>query len=178
MSRQNNGYILITTLLLLLVLTIVGLSAIGTSTVQNALSGNTRLRERNLTRAEAGADISADLIKYSLTTQNIIGYSPIVLDPNLPSELKSDFFDRDEADTGADADKGADVEFTVDTGTVSVDIDLMIIAHLPGDMGLTMNTGFENNGRDGIASYHRVNATGSGLVASEAEIGAIYRYVE
>ena len=174
MSRQNDGYILITTLLLLLVLTIVGLSAIGTSTMGNALSGNTRLRERNLTKAEAGADISARLINHSMTNHDTIGFNDIVKDATLPSELRSVVvFDPDEANIAPD------VGFTVDTGTVSVDIDKMMVAYVPGwSIAQCLEyDATQGGGGGGLVSYHRVNATGSGLARSEAEVGAIYRYV-
>ncbi len=173
MSKNSDGYILITTLLLLLVLTIVGLSAIGTSTVENALSGNTRLRERNLTKAEAGADISTAIIEHSLLYKDIAGYANIVNDATLPNELSVVAFDPDQPDTNPD------VSFNVDTGPATVDIDKMMVSWMFGS-SIQFASGYEGVGKgggSGFYSYQRVNATGSGLAGSEAEVGKIYRYV-
>ncbi len=173
MSTNNDGYILITTLLLLLVLTIVGLSAIGTSTVENALSGNTRLRERNLTKAEAGADISTAVVEHSLIYNDIQGYTDIVSDATLPNELSVVEFDPDQPDTDPD------VSFNVDTGLATVDIDKMMVSWMFGS-SIQFASGYEGVGKgggSGFYSFQRVNSTGAGLVGSSAEVGKIYRYV-
>ncbi len=62
-KSNDKGYILITVLLLLLVLTIVGMSAINSSTVENMLSGNIRLRETNFSRADAGVELCSAVIE-------------------------------------------------------------------------------------------------------------------
>ncbi len=66
-KSNDKGYILITVLLLLLVLTIVGMSAINTSTVENMLSGNIRLRETNFSMADAGIELSTAVIERAVT---------------------------------------------------------------------------------------------------------------
>ena len=106
--QNEKGYILITSLLLLLVLTIVGMSAIGTSTIENLLSGNIRLRDQNLSKAEAGADISASLIEHVIRDRDTVGYSNIVKDSNLATDLVVTEFDTDEADISPD------VSFSID----------------------------------------------------------------
>ena len=94
MTQENDkGYILITVMLLLLVLTVVGMSAIGTSTIENVLSGNIRLREQNLSKAEAGADISASVIEHVVREEDTVGFANIVKDANLATELIVTDFD-------------------------------------------------------------------------------------
>ncbi|HDH34261.1 MAG TPA: hypothetical protein ENG88_02265, partial [Nitrospirae bacterium] len=121
-NEKNDGYILITVLLLLLVLTVLGIAAIQTSTVDNALSGNVRLRERNLSKADAGAEVSTGLIERSVREGNITGFTNIIsptfdaASPNyLPTELRATAFDPDTLD----------VAFTVDSQSITVDIDKM-----------------------------------------------------
>jgi Tfp pilus assembly protein PilX len=94
-KHDNEGFILITVLLLLLVLTIVGMSAVNTSTVENMLSGNMRIRERNLSRADTGIELSAAVIERALSEQDVQGFADIVKDANLPIELRSAAFNPD-----------------------------------------------------------------------------------
>ena len=96
MTRKNeNGYILIVVLLLLLVLTVIGIAAISTSTIENTLSGNIRLKERNLAKADGAVELSTAVVERAVREQNIIGFAGIVTDPNLATELRSTFFDPD-----------------------------------------------------------------------------------
>jgi hypothetical protein len=177
-KKNEKGYILITVLLLLLVLTIAGLSAIGTSTIENVLSGNIRLRERNLSKAEAGADISTSVIEHVVRDKDNIGFSNIVNDANLASELIVTAFDPDEADISPDVSFPIDND-PGDPDNVNVDIDKMMVSWMFGS-SIQFASGYDGTGKgggSGFYSFLRVNATGSGLVGSEAEVGKIYRYV-
>lgn len=175
-NRDHNGYILITVLLLLLVLTILGIAAINTSTIENALSGNVRLRERNLSKADAGVEISSGLVERAVREGNVTGFTSII-SPNfaetsvnyLPNELRATPFDPDTQD----------VAFVIDSQTVTVDIDKMY-AKWMGGTAIEFAAGYEGVGKSGgtgFYTYYRINATGFGLVLSNAEVGTIYRYV-
>lgn len=175
-KRDNNGFILITVLLLLLVLTVLGIAAINTSTVENVLSGNVRLRERNLSKADAGVEISFGLIERSLRENDIQGFTNIVsptfviTSPDyLPNELRVSAFDPDTQD----------LAFIVDSQNVTVDIDKMYSKWL-GGTAIEFAAGYEGTGKSaatGFYTFYRVNATGFGLVLSNANVGTIYRYM-
>jgi Tfp pilus assembly protein PilX len=175
-KRDNDGFILITVLLLLLVLTILGIAAINTSTVENVLSGNVRLRERNLSKADAGAEISSGLIERSVRESDITGFTNIVsptfasTSPDyLPNELRAIAFDPDTQD----------LAFTVDSQNVTVDIDKMYSKWI-GGTAIEFASGYEGAGKSagsGFYTFYRINATGFGLVLSNADVGTIYRYV-
>ena len=175
-KRKNDGYILITVLLLLLVLTILGIAAINTSTVDNILTGNVRLRDRNLSKADAGVEISTAVIERLVREGNITGFSNII-SPSfdsasaeyLPNELRATAFDTDTQD----------VAFSVDTQNVTVDIDKMYSKWIGGS-AIEFASGYEGTGKgagSGFYTYYRVNATGFGLILSNADVGTIYRYV-
>ena len=175
-KRDNDGYILITVLLLLLVLTILGMAAINTSTVENVLSGNVRLRERNLSKADAGVELSSGLIERSVRESDITGFTNIVSptfastsDDYLPNELRATAFDTDTQD----------LAFTVDSQNVTVDIDKMYSKWI-GGTAIEFAAGYEGAGKSagsGFYTFYRINAQGFGLVLSNAEVGTIYRYV-
>ena len=178
-NKKDNGYILVTVLLLLLVLTVVGLAAIGTSSLENVLSGNIRLRERNISKAEAGIDISTAVIERSVRADDYRGFVSIVNDPALAAELRGSPIDAFDPDLDALGNVVPDVLFAVDGQNVAVDIDRMYTRPMPGT---ALETASGNDGLGmGIAAnfytYFRVNATGVDLANSAADIGAIYRHV-
>ncbi len=169
-NKENNGYILVTVLLLLLVLTVVGLAAINTSTIENMLSGNMRLQGRNISKAEAGSEISRQLIERAVRQQDIIGFENIVNDAGLPAELRGVTFDPDNAD---------DVIFAIAGQNVTVDIDMMYSRWIGGS-AIEFASGYEGVGKGGgndFYTFYRVNATGVDVANSRADVGALYRYV-
>ncbi len=96
MSRKNeNGYILIVVLLLLLVLTIIGIAAISTSTIENTLSGNIRLKERNLAKADGAVELSIPVLEIYVRELDATAFQDVVSDPNLAFELRLSSFDPD-----------------------------------------------------------------------------------
>ncbi len=53
-KKHEDGYILVTSILLLMVLTVIGMAALGTSSIENILSGNIRIIEENEALADSG----------------------------------------------------------------------------------------------------------------------------
>jgi len=174
MNKANEkGYILITVLLLLLVLTIVGMAAINTSTVENMLSGNTRLRERNVAKADAGIEVSIPTIRRVVREQDIRFFTNLVQDANLVQELRAVPFSADNADSSPD------ISYSVNNDSdqqANVDIDKMYVKPIGS---VEFAGGHEGLGKgSGLYIYYRINATGQGLANSEAQVGTIYRYVD
>ena len=171
-KKGDNGYILITTLLLLLVLTVVGLAAIGTSTLENMLSGNIRLRERNITKADGAIEMSTAIIERTLREQDT-RYFTNITDAGLPNELRSSPFDTDNADSSAD------ITFTIDSQDINVDIDRMYTRWM-GGTAIEFASGYEGVGKSGgsgFITFFRINSTSDDIRDSSADVGAIYRYV-
>lgn len=176
LKKENDGYILVTSLLLLLVLTVIGMAALNTSSIDNALSGNIRLRERNISKADAGSEISTAIIERTVREQDTLGFrniitpSPPTTDPDyLPTELRSSEFDADLQD----------VAFVVDTQNVGVDIDKMYSRWM-GGTAIEFASGYEGAGKSGgsgFYTFYRINSTAAGLLSSTACVGCIYRYV-
>ncbi len=181
LKRQENGYILVTVLLLLLVLTIVGMSAIGTSSLENMLSGNIRIKERNIAKAEGGADISTAVIERTVRTQDTKNFATIIKDPNLPTELRSSPFDPDDTDDTniPDTDLAIDIHPGNAGDDVLVDIDKMYTKWI-GGTAIEFASGYEGVGKSGgrgFYTFYRINSTGNDLASSSSCVGCIYRYV-
>jgi Tfp pilus assembly protein PilX len=177
MIKDNEkGYILITSMLMLLVLTVIGLAAINTSTIENKLSGNMRLRERNVSKADGGLGISNKIIEHLVREGDQTGFADIIGDATLETELRSVSFD---CDTNEDANP--DVSYAVDdaaANNVNVDIDKMY--NTWGNDAIEFAAGYEGLGKGGASGFrvfYRINASSSGLASSAAEVGSIYRYI-
>jgi len=169
LKKNENGYVLITVLLLLLVLTVVGMTAIGTSTVENMLSGNIRLRERHISRADGGAENCTAVIERSVREKETQGFTAIVTDANLPVELRTTAFDND-----------GNSDVAVPGQNSTVDIDKMYSKWI-GGTAIEFASGYEGVGKSGgtgFYTYYRINADSSEAITnSQGKVGAIYRYV-
>ncbi len=167
--KQDKGHVLITSLLPLLVMTIIGIAAIETSTFENILSGNIRLRETNLSTADAGSEISTAVIERVVREQDTKGFTDLIKDSDLATELRTTAFSTDSLDVG----------FDTGTQTVSVDIDKMYAKWI-GGTAMEFASGYEGIGKSGSSgfyAFYRINSTSTGMMTSEAVVGAIYRYV-
>ncbi len=170
---KKEGYILVTTLLILLVLTVIGFAALGTSRIENMLSGNIRLRETTLSGADSAVDVSAPIIEHAVRTQNITGYTNIVNDNSLATELRQTSFDNDSIDANPD------IQYSLNGKQVDVDIDKMYVKRV-GGTAIEYASGYEGAGKSGGSSFYafyRINSKCTGNVSSEAMVGVIYKYV-
>ena len=149
LNRQDNGYVLITVLLMLLVLTIIGLAAIGTSTLENLLSGNIRLRESNLSQADGCVEISTAVIERTVREMDTLGFANIINDAGLSTELSSTKFSTDSAAASPDVICNAAPQ------NINVDIDKMYTHYISGT-GIESASGYEGLGK----------SSGSGLSTS------------
>jgi Tfp pilus assembly protein PilX len=100
MKEQENGYILITSILLLMVLTVIGMAALGTSSIENILSGNIRIIEENEALASSGIKHIPgpidDLLMLETSPSEYTAYIGAASDiASLASELRGVAFDPD-----------------------------------------------------------------------------------
>ncbi len=169
-GTENRGYVLVTALLMLLVLTVIGIAAIGTSTIENLLSGNIRLRESNISQADGCAELSKAVIGQAFE-QALFGAPPglsrIMTDTSLPTELLTMDFDID-----------GNTDAVCAAGSISVDIDKMYSTQCEGSGG-EMFSGYEGQGK-GYATtcaYYRINSSSTDLLGSTGTVGSIYKYI-
>ena len=173
MNMKNNndrGYVLITVLLIMLVLIVIGMAALGTSSIENMLSGNMRLKERNVSKADGAVEISTAVIERTVREQDDVGFANIVTDNNLPNELRAIAFD---------ADGNTDVSLIASGQDTTVDIDKMYTKWIGGS-AIEFAAGYEGVGKSGgsgFYTYYRINAMGEDAVDSTAIVGSIYKYV-
>jgi Tfp pilus assembly protein PilX len=168
-KRNEKGYILVTVLLLMVVLTIVGLAAISTSSLENMLSGNIRLKALNLAQADGATELTTGLIQRVVRNMDAVGYANLNLVPNaagLANELRSVYFDTDTQD--------------LSYGNLTVDIDYMYKLAQKG-CSQEQASGYEGLGKGSskcMDFFYRINSLSTDMANSEGTVGAIYRYVD
>ena len=167
---SDKGMVLIVSLLLLLVATVVGITALSTSTTKVMIAGNQRLSEVNFSHADGGVSVSVPIIKaiwddanYGTATSAV--YAGLITDANFPQEAPQD------ADTN-------DIQYLdlAGTTTVTIDIDRLYDSQPPG-CAMKFAEGGEGSGSVCVDKYYRVNSNSAGPVGSVVEVGALYRYV-
>ncbi|NOX19817.1 MAG: hypothetical protein GXO99_00930 [Nitrospirae bacterium] len=174
MLGENRGYILVTTLLLLVVLTVIGMAALSTSRLENILSGNIRLRSKAFTGADSATEIAIPIIHQAVRTQNITGYASIVNDNTLATELRTTAFDNTDSVT-----VNPDITVNINDIAVNIDVDKMYIKRI-GGTAIEFASGYEGIGKSGASgfyAFYRINTISAGAISSEARVGSIYRYV-
>lgn len=178
MREQENGYILVTSILLLMVLTVIGMAAMGTSSIENILSGNIRIIEENEALADSGIKHIpkpvSDMVMNDAPNEYVpyLGSSTDIT--SLIDELRTISFDADSTDLSPD------MTYAVDGTTVSIDIDKMNAGKAEGFAIMTHNC-YSGVGRCGGKNpvYFRVNSEASiAGVGAKTTVGSFYIYVD
>jgi len=161
-KKQNEeGFVLIVALLALLVVTIIGVLALSTSTTQVMVAGNERLREINLSAADAGVSLSEpvmrnpDRSKYTFLTTS-----------GQEQDLRNEIYCKSQMNS--------DVEnFSVDLGrcTVSIDVDFLNAGEPSAGYAL------EEGSQSIVMKDYVINSRSTAGLGSENVVGALYYIV-
>jgi Tfp pilus assembly protein PilX len=178
--NSQEGMVLIISLLLLLVATVVGVTALSTSTTNVMITGNQRLNEITFSGADSGISASIPVINTTAYNRTVIStYTSLVVN-------QTDFVDEITGTLIMDTDSATtspDITFTMGSGssaiTVSVDVDYLYSATSAG-CAIEFASGYEGVGKGAISCgeiYYEIASMGEGPVGSEAAVCSIYRYV-
>jgi hypothetical protein len=157
--NEEKGFVLMTALLIMIILTLVGLGAILNSSVEINIASNERLKKDALFAADAGSETVPAIISYYIQNcpANISALSSdfqaIMKDDAFLSEING-YGDSDGAtDTTTN---NPDVQMTVQGRQVNIDIDRLYKKYIPGNE-------FEAPGEQptpAIVVYYRADALG------------------
>ena len=174
--KEEKGFVLLVTFLIMIILTLVGLGAILNSSVEIKISGNERLQKEAFFAADAGTAIVPRVIKYYLDNQpDIAGYPD-----NLPADIKAIAKDRNFLDeiNGIFQDDASysspDIQLTSQGRQLDVDIDWV------GRM-LTEEQNIVFLNEDGVPApvtiYFRAFSRGHATDNSFLDIETFYKYL-
>lgn len=160
--RNEQGMILITVILLLAIVTLLGVMAINTSTVDIQISGNVKRSSMAFGGAEAGVDLSIPVIEQSIAagtldpTSFTVGSDTVTVDGSLGGEINgSSDYDADTSDFAVPNLGGS---------AVTVDVDRLYSYSLPGG-AMEFASGYEGVGAaaagGGIGVLYRISSQGT-----------------
>ena len=196
-SGNEEGFVLVVSLVLLLVITLMGILALSSSTTEVMIAGNQRIVEINEISADGGKDLSKpiinDVVYYDRVDTNKFTQDKIVIDNELNNELQLNDSDDDgienvtsnDPENSSDALMNPDINFRIPSNdpnprvTVSIDVDYLFSAHAAGS-AIEFGSGTEGMGKGmsgGSLVYYKANSFSRWASSSERAVGTLYRYV-
>ena len=181
-ERQDNGYILATVLLMLLVLTVIGVAALRTSSLENTLAGNIRQDITCKEIADSGLKPVSGAIDTLVSDSDPGVYAPYVpagTNSSLGLELRSNLLPPNSTGTSIDSgDAAADFAFSV--GAVNVLIDIDKTGSDSAGQGLENHNCYEGVGKCSGSKrfYYRINSEcNDPAIGTRSIAGSLYMYV-
>lgn len=168
--KNERGFVLVVALVLLLVLSIIGVMGITSSTVENIMAGNTRLRSTHFFEADSGVQIAMPMVNQVMGDKNNDGFAGLI--PN----FKINAFVQELTLQPFAPDCRDDFKFEGNDGLVSVDIDRMYRRRAAG-CSIEFASEADIAGRC-TNVFYRINSTSaSAETGAKATVGTVYRYV-
>ena len=187
-ERQDKGYILATVMMMLLVLTVIGVAALRTSTLENILAGNIRLLEESHEVSDSGTKLAAGPIPSLISDYDAGAYASFVTDVNgLSTELRRisllpNIIDGSGVTTSVDnGDAAADITFTTGNLNVSIDIDKAGVGDMPGGGAINHNcyAGVGKCAGKSKLYFYKINSESiDATLGTRSVTGALYTYVD
>jgi Tfp pilus assembly protein PilX len=184
--KSEKGIVLVVALLLLLVATVVGITALSTSTTNVMIAGNQRLQEICFSAADSGVSVVDPIIN-----DTAYGHGAVSAAYNAVSNpLVQNVVDFDNEITGALKMNGdtplasPDIRFTLGSGvtavTVSVDVDYLYSAAEAG-CAIEFASGYEGMGKSCSAgcciTYYDETSVAQCALGAESRVCTLYKYV-
>lgn len=172
-TADEEGSVLIIALLMLVFLTLIGVSATTTTEVEIQIAGNEQFHKRAFFNADSGVYAAPKLIRQCVAESAQPAVSAVTY-----LDAGSDTFYREVM--GYDAhDATKDIRYMLSGLTVEVDVDRARQESLAGG-GTEFGSGAEGVGvgsAGGVAVIYAMDSSGAGPAASEARVEAEYRLI-
>jgi Tfp pilus assembly protein PilX len=172
---DEEGSAMIIALMIMVVLTILGITATTTTEIELQIAGNERFHKIAFYNADAGIYTSPKVVRSVLETEE--GQQPnfanvTYLDANANALFRQLM--------GYDTyDNAKDLRYTIGGHNVDVDVQRSGQMAIVGG-GTEFGSGAEGVGvgaAGGVAILYTMDSLGSGPVSSQSNIGAVYRYI-
>lgn len=181
--HNEDGFVLIVALFVLILLTIIGISATNTSVIDIQISQNDKAYKIAFYNADSGVYATPKLISQTLDASVPItgtGLGNIFYLP-INDQSGDDFFDQvmgyTAYDTGTIPQNQTDIQYTLGVNTVQIDINRTHQETLVGG-GAEFAAGAEGaGGGASVGVYFDMNSFGSGPNNASTNVGAVYRKV-
>ena len=160
--QSQQGAALIIAIMILLILTVLGIYAITTSTLETKIAGNERVLKDAFYAADGGIDYGRHVILLVLNNQSL----PSGANPDDEDELNKEI-------RGFEDHPNSPVRPEIGNSTMDIQIDRLKAEEPPGtshEWGVVVS-------EKQTSIYYRLDSTSSGIANASSEIEATYRYV-
>ena len=183
-TGRQDGFALITALLLMLILTVLGISAVTVTSMENRIAGVSRTTEAAAMAVEsclgAGVNIIQQTIEPAAVPASALdnavppGPVPVARQVDLGQEIMGELDQNNDSPTGIGA-LGPDMVQTVGGFTVNGDIDRLYIKNKAGG-SLEFAAGVEGKGKAAeLDVYYRVTCVATSVsTGTQSQISAVY----
>jgi len=177
-TQNEDGFVLITTLFILILLTIIGISATNTSVIDLQISANDKAYKMAFYNADSGVYATPKLISSTINEgAEITGTSKGSFNYNTTRTDGSSFFRQVMGFDAYDGGTIDDVGFSLGVNTVDVDVN-RTGQQSPVGGGAEFASGAEGiGGGAGVEIYYTMASTGSGPYNARSNVSANYRKV-
>lgn len=179
-AKNEDGSVLIVALLILVFLTIIGISATTTTNIEIQIAGNEKFHKIAFYHADSGVYTIPKIISTCIDSGAEINIGSGTTEPNIEytTGSSSTLFYRQVMDYD-DYDDDKDIEFTLGGFDVDVDVRYDRAENLAGG-AVEFATGAEGIGAGsggGVAIYYEMKSSGYGPANSISNVSAVYRKV-
>lgn len=168
---NDSGVALIVVLLVLALLTIIGISATSTSTVEQRIAANDKELSIVTYHTDAGLATVAQLVNQAIFDRNLVATDEISFLPDVDTVYTQIRYP-DTYDLGS-----TDIQYTLANTTVSLDVHRWAMRAGEGGGGSEPITGFESTvtgGGGGGFHYFRIAANGQDLSGTSKRLSVNY----
>jgi len=170
--QSQRGAALIIAIMILLILTVLGVYAVTTSTLETKIAGNERVLKDAFYAADGGIDCGRMVIALFLTEQNPTLPSRTSVNPN-----EIDFRDEIEGTTSVSPPSlpfvNFDYQYTGSSTSATITVDRLRADEPPGtshEWGVPV-------AEKQVSIYYSLDSVSQGIAGASTEIQATYRYV-
>ncbi len=168
-ARDEQGAALITMLLFLAILTVIGLTSVSITSIENRTAQNERIYETRMNDEEGGVEPQVIVLEDTILSGGVPATylnptGPVIVGTNLQNEILDHLVEADSPKLAGAL--GPDLQFDLGTRTVSMDIDYLFTKLKTGS-AIEFAAGFEGVGSGaasgGVENYFQM--------VSEATVG-------
>jgi Tfp pilus assembly protein PilX len=188
--RSEEGIALLTTLVILLIMTVLGIGAVAVTGLENRIAGFQRTGESATSAAESCVGTSVNIIQQTLATSNltvpaawvsatgpVLNTAEVAVNPTLSMEISGSSDNDTDVVTGVGA-AGPDYSLQINGYTVLGDIDRLYLMGKAG-AGMQFAAGYEGAGSGtaggGADIVYRIDCLATlAAVGTESRVVAIY----
>lgn len=183
---NENGSALIFALLILVVLTVLGISSLTTSTVEVKISGNDKRHKQAFYAADGGTEVGRELVEQNIACAVGFQTEPLTIasaDANVSTEIVDDDFAFQETPPAGSypSDTVRDIHFPLSDAVPHTNIVAFGNTQLSSGSAIQIAAGYEGKGKGSGASgaeiIYEIHSQHVGTVNTQSTIRIHYRHL-